>query len=93
MTSEISSISRSAGFASIHLDLEARLTATEPRAWDGFLSSAGNPLIPTVAEAMQQALTPDEQERLIGHLRPLVEEGRGAERMASAYLYAVKPEK
>ena len=82
-----------AGFASIHLDLEARLTATEPRAWDGLLSSAGNPLIPTVAEAMQQALTPDEQERLIGHLRPLVEEGRGVERMASAYLYAVKPEK
>ncbi len=84
-------LAEQAGFFPIHLDLEARLTAIEPRSWDGFLGSAGNPRIPTVAEAMQQALTPEEQERFIGHLRPLVEEGNGVWRIATAYLYAVKP--
>ena len=84
-------LAEQAGFFPIHLDLEARLTAIEPRSWEGFLSSAGNPRIPTVAEAMQQALTPEEQERFIGHLRPLVEEGDGVQRMATAYLYAAKP--
>jgi arsenite methyltransferase len=84
-------LAEEAGFFPIHLDLEARLTSLEPRAWEGFLTSAGNPLIPTVAEALQQALTPEEQERLIEHLRPLVEEGHGVWRMATAYLYAIKP--
>jgi ubiquinone/menaquinone biosynthesis C-methylase UbiE len=84
-------LAEQAGFFPIHLDLEARLTAIEPRSWEGFLGSAGNPRIPTVAEAMQQALTAEEQERFIGHRRPLVEEGEGVWRMATAYLYAVKP--
>ena len=79
------------GFFPINLDLEARQTTLDPRTWEGFLNSAGNPRIPTVAEAMRQALTPEEQERLVAHLRPLVEEGRGVWRMAAAYLYAVKP--
>jgi len=79
-----------AGFFPIHLDLEARLTALEPRGWDGFLNSAGNPLIPTVAESMQQALTPAEQKRFVAHLRPLVEGGHGMSRMATAYLWAGK---
>lgn len=79
------------GFFPINLDLEARLTAPEPRAWEGFLNSAGNPRIPTVAEVMRQALTPEEQDRFVTHLRPLVEEGLGVWRMATAYLDAVKP--
>ena len=80
-----------AGFFPIQLDLEARMTAVEPRDWEGFLNSAGNPLIPTVTEAIQQALSPPERERFIRHLRPLVEEGQGVSRMATAYLYATKP--
>jgi hypothetical protein len=63
-------LAEQAGFFPIHLDLEARLTALEPRGWEGFVNSAGNPLIPTVAEAMTQALTPNERKRFIGHLRP-----------------------
>jgi arsenite methyltransferase len=84
-------LAESVGFFPISLDLEASLTALEPRAWEGFLNSAGNPRIPTVAEAMRQALTPEEQDRFVTHLRPRVEEGRGVWRMATAYLYAVKP--
>jgi hypothetical protein len=40
---------------------------------------------------MEDALTSDERARLIAHLRPLVEEGRGTWRMATAFLHAVKP--
>src|SRR5947207_9064822 len=51
---------------------------------------AGYPRIPTLGEAMEQTLTPAEREELERHLRPLVEEGRGTWRMASAYLRAEK---
>jgi ubiquinone/menaquinone biosynthesis C-methylase UbiE len=81
-----------AAFFPIHLNLEAEITPLEPRSWDGFLNSSGNPWIPTLAEAMRQALTPDEREALIEHLKPLVEQGRGTWRMASAHLGATKPE-
>jgi arsenite methyltransferase len=84
-------LAEEAGFFPISLDLEARLAPLEPRTWEGFVNSAGNPRIPTVGEAMQQALTSEEQERFIGHLRPRVEQGHGVWRMATAYLYAVKP--
>jgi hypothetical protein len=40
---------------------------------------------------MDQALTPEERERFSGHLRTLVEEGKGVLRRAHAYLRAVKP--
>ncbi|CAN5278868.1 hypothetical protein BH09ACT13_BH09ACT13_01670 [soil metagenome] len=78
------------GFFPIHLRLDAEITASEPQSWSGMLASAGSPRIPTLAEAMEQALTPEEQERFTAHLRPLVEEGRGTWRMALAFLFAVK---
>jgi SAM-dependent methyltransferase len=84
-------LAEEAGFFPISLDLEARLAPLEPRTWEGFVNSAGNPRIPTVGDAMEQALTSEEQERFIDHLRPLVEQGHGVLRMATAYLYAVKP--
>lgn len=80
-----------AGFFPIHLRLEAEIVASEPRTWDTFLNSSGNPRIPTLAEAMEEALTPPERQRLANHLRPLVEQGRGIWRMASAYLWATRP--
>jgi hypothetical protein len=39
------------------------------------LHSSGNPKIPTIAEAMDKALTPEERERFASHLRVMVEEG------------------
>ena len=60
-------------------------------ALEQFLVRAPNPLIPTFREAMLQALTPEEQERVIAYLKPRVEAGRGAWRMASAYLSAERP--
>jgi SAM-dependent methyltransferase len=80
------------GFFPIELYLEAEIKRAEPRSWAGFLNSSGNPNIPTLAEAMEQALTAAERERLVAHLQPLVEQGRGEWRMASAHLVATKPD-
>ena len=86
-------LAEDAGFFPIRLELEAVIEPTPPRAWDGFLNSSGNPNIPTLNEATEQALTPAERDRLFAHLRPQVEQGLGEWRMASAYLFAKKPER
>jgi arsenite methyltransferase len=80
------------GFYPIKLNLDAELTPLERRSWESFLHAAGNPKIPTLAEAMDQALTPVERERLVRHLRPLVERGEGSWRLAHSYLSAHKPD-
>jgi len=79
------------GFFPIELELNAEIRAMEPRPWEPFLNSSGNPRIPTISEAMNRALSPEERERFAAHLRPLVEEGKGVSRMAIALLRAVKP--
>jgi arsenite methyltransferase len=84
-------LAESAGFFPIELDYHAEIKATDSKPWAAFLNSSGNPKIPTIAEAMEQALTPEEREQFAAHLRPLVEEGRGVWRMGTAYLTAVKP--
>jgi SAM-dependent methyltransferase len=84
-------LAESVGFFPIELDYHADIKQTDSKPWDAFLNSSGNPRIPTIAQAMEQALTPEERERFTEHLRPLVEEGRGVWRMGKAYLTAVKP--
>jgi ubiquinone/menaquinone biosynthesis C-methylase UbiE len=79
-----------AGFSEIHLELQARVVPHKEGDWSAFLNIAGNPKIPTLAEAMQEVLTPAETERFTAHLRPLVEAKKGVRRMAVAYLWAVK---
>jgi SAM-dependent methyltransferase len=81
----------SAGFFPIELELQAEVRWIEPKPWLAFLNSSGNPKIPTIAEAMDEALSPEEREEFSEYLRPLVEEGRGVWRMASAFLKAVRP--
>ncbi len=80
-----------AGFHPIQLELEAEIRPSEPMAWETFIGRAGNPRIPTIARAMEQALDDDERKQLTNHLRPLVEHGRGTWRMASVFVHAVKP--
>jgi arsenite methyltransferase len=88
---DLLALAERAGFFPIQLSLEAEIVACEPRAWDGFVNSSGNPRIPTLAEAMRQALSEDEQRTLVAQLRPLVERGDGTWRLATAYLWATKP--
>jgi ubiquinone/menaquinone biosynthesis C-methylase UbiE len=80
-----------AGFADIHLELRAVITpATSMPPWETLLHIAGNPLEPTLAEAMQQALTPAEAAQFTAHVRPLIEQSKGTHRSAVAYLWATK---
>lgn len=81
-----------AGFLPVNLELLAEIQPHEPKQWDACVNAAGNPKIPTLAEAMEQALDPEERELLTARLRPLVEEGQGIWRMAHASLWATKPE-
>lgn len=83
----------SAGFAEIDMHYEAAVNRESSLAgitWDAFLRFSGNPLCPTVAEAADRALTPEERERFYAHLRPLVERGEGSSRWATVYLAAKK---
>jgi len=84
-------LAEAAGFYPIELEFQAEIRPMEPRPWKPFLNSSGNPKIPTIAEAMEQALTTEERDRFVEHLRPLVEEGKGTSRMAHALLAASKP--
>jgi arsenite methyltransferase len=88
-----------AGFAEIHVELQIEMKqprridqtdTTKKPSWEVLLKSAGNPLNPTLEEAIAQALPPDEAEQFIAYLRPLVETMHGRERQAVAYLWAVK---
>ncbi|WP_300612977.1 methyltransferase domain-containing protein [Trebonia sp.] len=80
-----------AGFAEVNLELRVSVkNHKEPARWEQFLSTSGNPLIPTFGAAIDAALSPREAAEFAGHLRPLVESGTGRERMALAYLTAVK---
>ena len=87
---DLVSLAEDAGFFPIHLEYRADIEPPEARNWESFVCSSGNPKIPTLAEAMDEALTAAERERLVAALRPAVEEGRGAWRMGHAYLWAVK---
>jgi ubiquinone/menaquinone biosynthesis C-methylase UbiE len=90
-----------AGFAEIHLELHIEMKQprhidqtdpTKKSRWEGVLKSAGNPLNPTLEEAIAQALTPDEAEQFTSYLRPLIETMSGKEQEAVAYLWAEKHE-
>src|SRR6266487_180957 len=79
-----------AEFSEIHLELQIEVKPHENADWSAFLLTAGNPKIPTLAEAMEKVLTPAEAERFKNYLRPLVESKQGTRRFAVAYLWAIK---
>jgi arsenite methyltransferase len=85
-----------AGFEEIHLEYRADIThgnhlfSGEGPGWELLLKSSGNPKIPTLEEAMNEALKPEEIERFTAHLRPLVERNESKGMSAVAYLWAIK---
>jgi arsenite methyltransferase len=87
-------LAESAGFAEVRLDYEVSLVTGdayfEVKDWDIFLRCAGNPRIPTLEEAMDEALSREEIEGFTAHLRPLVENAQRRVTSAVAYLWAVK---
>jgi arsenite methyltransferase len=80
-----------AGFLEVSLELQLTVKARmEPVPWERFLRTSANPLVPAFGEAMDRVLSPPEAADLSHHLRPLVESGTGQERIALAYLTAVR---
>jgi arsenite methyltransferase len=88
---DLLALAEQAGFFPTQLRLDAEISRCWPRSWDAFVAAAPNPLVPTLAEAMDRALGTEERARLTAHFRPLVEEGRGTWRLATALLHASKP--
>jgi arsenite methyltransferase len=88
---DLVTLAEAAGFFPVRLDLRLDVEPQEPRSWEGFLHSSGNPNLPTFAEAFAEALSEEERERFVSYLRPRVEQGLGRWRMGSAYLWATKP--
>ncbi len=88
---DLMSLAADVGFAEVHLELLADIEPTaEAMPWATFVNTAANPLVPTMGEAMQRALTPSEAARFEKYLRPLVEHGIGHRRMAVAHLWAAR---
>lgn len=83
-------LAEAAGFREVEMEYYARALPTPPREWEQMIHVAANPRVPTLHEAMDQVLTPDERQRVEAHLRPLVEKGGGTHRAAIAYLWARK---
>ena len=82
---------QAAGFPEIGLELQVSVKAAkQPCAWEVFLRMSGNPLIPPFGEVLDRVLTTREAAEFSAYLRPLVESGTGEERMAFAYLTAVR---
>ncbi len=88
---DLIAIAERTGFVDIHLDLQADIKAPRAEDWNRFVHSAGNPLSPTLGEAMEASLTPAERDCFTAHLKPLVESATGTERRAFAFLSAEKP--
>jgi arsenite methyltransferase len=80
-----------AGFGRIAYDVHYDVKPTDPVAnYDVRIRQAGNPLAPTIDEALDRALTPEERGRFEAWLRPRAEAGDGVWRMAHGYLVATK---
>ena len=85
-----------AGFRKVELTFEASVERGagahwgNDGGWDTFLRVAPNPLAPSLAEMIDDALSPEEARRFVSHLRPLFEGKRGTSRSAVSYLRAVK---
>lgn len=80
-----------AGFTEVHLEFRIDVAPKEPDPhWDALEKSSGNPLMPTIGEMMDAALTTEEAERFRAHMRGATAGGRGVERAAVAFLWAVK---
>jgi ubiquinone/menaquinone biosynthesis C-methylase UbiE len=88
-------LAEEAGFERVHCDCHIDVEPGQPpQAADveTLLDTSPNPLAPTIREAIDQALTPQQRNRFVAHLRRAHEERRQVKRLAVAYLAAGKTE-
>lgn len=82
-----------AGFSEITLDYQAHIGPAEPTAWETLVKIAPNPLVPSLGEVLDEALTPAERDTLVHRLKERIESGARHTRAATAYLTArVRPD-
>jgi arsenite methyltransferase len=82
-----------AGLRDVHLDLSIAVEHRhEAASWTSFFYAPPNPLVPSLAEGVAEVMSPQEAERFVAHVRPLVESGDGVDRTAVAYLRARRPD-
>ena len=80
-----------AGFSEVHLELHVDIAPDKTDLdFETRLHMAPNPLAPSTAEAIEQALTPAEAEEFTAFLRQKWDEGPGVRPSSMAYLWAVK---
>jgi ubiquinone/menaquinone biosynthesis C-methylase UbiE len=88
---DLVALAEAAGFDEVDLELQVSVRARKrPVSWELFLRTSGNPLVPTIGEALDRMLSEAEIARFTEHLKPLVESGKGQERRAVAYVTAAK---
>lgn len=80
-----------AGFAELAYDVHFEVERAEPiENFDVRWRQAGNPLVPSIQEAIEAVLTAEEQARFVPWLRTNAEAGGFRQRSASGYLVARK---
>ena len=88
---DLVSFAEQAGFNEVYLELKIEIKPiVDKMTWEQFMQYAANPKVPTIEEAMQETLQPEEINIFTLHLRPLVEQGQGVRRGALAFLWATK---
>jgi ubiquinone/menaquinone biosynthesis C-methylase UbiE len=79
------------GFGDLTLDLHVEIGQRPAEiSWEVFQTTQAHPAFPSLADAISQALTPEEARQFVGYLRPLVENSEGYWKTAQAYLAARK---
>lgn len=80
-----------AGFAGMHLELHVGSDSRVPELqFETLLDLSFNPLWPTIAEKMDEVFTTEARQRLVDHMRPLYQSGRGTSRSSSVFIWAFK---
>lgn len=79
-----------AGFRYVRVTLSMYTAPARPASWALWINRAGNPNIPSMADAMGQLFSDDERARFESAVRPRIEAGGQLERSAVAHLVAVK---
>jgi ubiquinone/menaquinone biosynthesis C-methylase UbiE len=79
-----------AGFRHVRVDASFFAFPAQPAKWDTVLHSAGNPNVPTLAEAMARIFNETERARYVAAMRPVVETGGGMAHTEMALLVGVK---
>jgi arsenite methyltransferase len=78
------------GFTGIEVELHLHSHKVKGKL-ETFMNQSPNPHFPTPAEHMGKIFTPEERQRFLDHMRPLVEQELGISRWGGVYISAQKP--